>query len=995
MRLFSFSGAPLVVVAVVTASLLASGFAQDAWAKKGRKGGKDRRDKVEAVSDRTDDDDDDSRTDSATDSTTGSATDAGNPTAPAIVDSNTDAMDRAAQQMGPMPGRVMDPLPKLEADDLMAGVAMEQSAGTTNTPTPEDANQLAFETDHLNAHGHDTGANLNLDHLQGNGGLDVPTGAKPSPMFGAKPFTQMMVRFEEFGNAAMGKSSPDGLAKGLPFPAPSSAQGFPDSKALDDFLMQYLGENDEHKYPYPEAYPYPWPTRWANDPDNPDLSDLKLGRYTDMNPWKSPIEKYLGRELITPPAEGRPPGEDWAHQRWDEFLPENYVVTVQTGARDNSGFRDILQRHGYQHGEFGPGGLYHTVYSSEDGGEPLVGSTKGLPIQFHPKMPIQDPQALWTWDGTLPPKLLMARYGEPILLRHYNALPIDPTANYGFGAHTISTHEHNGHNPSESDGYTQSFFFPGQYYDYHWPMILAGHDSINTDATAPRAGTPDGNGGIKKIRGNWRETMSTHWFHDHMLDFTATNVYKGNAAMMNYYSALDRGREPASIEEAESNTGYGCHYANPENVNLCLPSGSGTDWGNRDYDVNLFVKGIAWDADGQLWYNIFNLDGMLGDQMVVNWLFKPYLDVRARRYRFRILNGAVSRYFKIALVEQVEGDGGELAGPPGSGHSYNRVPFFMVANDGNIMEHAVHFDGKKTVAGYTNRRGILPTQSIAERYDIVVDFAAFSPGTKLYMLNLLEHKNGRRPNEEIPIQDVLDGTYKQEIKGGRNRTDTVVSKFLELRVHEYDGVDLSMDPADYVEGKMKMKPLPGFTEEELANAVHREFKFGRSNGTDATPWTIKTDGGAGYNMDPRRLSAAPNLGEDGAGNVEIWHVKSGGGWSHPVHVHFEEGQILSRGREPPPEWEKWAVKDVYRIGRMNDSKLTLSFAIRFREFLGSYMEHCHNTQHEDHAMLLRWDIEHPGQVRVMPTPMPSWDGVGWVPSYALPTFREGMATATQ
>ena len=28
-------------------------------------------------------------------------------------------------------------------------------------------------------------------------------------------------------------------------------------------------------------------------------------------------------------------------------------------------------------------------------------------------------------------------------------------------------------------------------------------------------------------------------------------------------------------------------------------------------------------------------------------------------------------------------------------------------------------------------------------------------------------------------------------------------------------------------------------------------------------------------------------------------------------------------------------------------------AIRFREFAGTYMEHCHNTQHEDHAMLLR------------------------------------------
>jgi hypothetical protein len=52
------------------------------------------------------------------------------------------------------------------------------------------------------------------------------------------------------------------------------------------------------------------------------------------------------------------------------------------------------------------------------------------------------------------------------------------------------------------------------------------------------AATPDGHGGTIKIPGNWRETMSTHWFHEHMLDFTAQNVYKGNAAMMNNYSAI-------------------------------------------------------------------------------------------------------------------------------------------------------------------------------------------------------------------------------------------------------------------------------------------------------------------------------------------------------------------------------------------------------------------------------------------------------------------------
>ncbi len=63
----------------------------------------------------------------------------------------------------------------------------------------------------------------------------------------------------------------------------------------------------------------------------------------------------------------------------------------------------------------------------------------------------------------------MARCGQPILMRHYNALPIDPSANHGFGLHTVSTHEHNGHSPAESDGYTNAFFFPRQYYDHLWP----------------------------------------------------------------------------------------------------------------------------------------------------------------------------------------------------------------------------------------------------------------------------------------------------------------------------------------------------------------------------------------------------------------------------------------------------------------------------------------------------------------------------------------------
>jgi FtsP/CotA-like multicopper oxidase with cupredoxin domain len=511
-----------------------------------------------------------------------------------------------------------------------------------------------------------------------------------------------------------------------------------------------------------------------------------------------------------------------------------------------------------------------------------------------------------------------------------------------------------------------------------------------------------------------------------MLDFTAQNVYKGNAAAMNYYSAIDRGREPADTFEA-SNTiksvgdspkpGYACHYANPGNANLCLPSGSGLDWGNRDYDVNLVVADKAWDANGQLKFNIFNLDGFLGDRITVNWEYKPYLDVRPRRYRFRILDGSVSRDFKIAVVK-------ETTSAISGAKSYTKIPYYMVANDGNIMQHAVPFPNAQSLDA-------LPEIAIGERYDIVVDFAGMAKGTKLYLVNVMEHNDGKGPSNIIPLVDVLgivNGvTTKKPYTADGIKGDPGIGKFLEFRVGDpatQKGgavtasnpalVDYSMNPADYQETVSKttiaidpktkktvtttlavpgkqMIPLNKPTAIELKNAVHRTFEFGRSNGTDLVPWTIKTDNssGGGLGADEHRVSAAPVQGA-----VEIWHITDGGlGWTHPVHAHFEEGQILKRGGVAPPIWEKYARKDLYRVGPMVDSTHSVDIAIRFRDFAGTYVEHCHNTQHEDHAMLLRWDLELPGQTMAIPTPMPDWNGVAYEPSIYLPTAKTGDVIA--
>ncbi|MEJ8837905.1 multicopper oxidase domain-containing protein [Ramlibacter sp. AN1133] len=843
-------------------------------------------------------------------------------------------------------------------------------------------------------------ADENVVQREAQSSFNYPTNGYPSPLFAAQPWTQKLLMFEEFGPEKLDANVEAGTE---PFPRPvtgpapeldptSVARSGPAGTALDGFLAQ--------------AGIAPFPTRESN---------------TSLpNPWKPDVEQFLQRFLVNPPAEGRPSGEGWSHQRWNEFYPQAFFKTAQAGSRSNGGLRDRKQLHEYRFGEFGPGGLYHNT----TGLPGFDGTTRGIPIKIHPAMPVQNRNSVWTFDGTLPPKLLMARYGQPILMRHYNALPIDPSANRGFGLHTISTHEHNGHNPAESDGFANAFFFPGQFYDYRWPLQLAGYDSINTAATDPRAGFPcspgetlwvnDANPGVKScdngrinVRGDWRETMSTHWFHDHMVDFTAQNVYKGNAVMMNYYSALDRGNE-----------------ALDDGVNLRLPSGSAMPWGNRDYDVNLVLADKAWDQQGQLWFNPFNPDGFIGDRMTVNWQWQPTLDVRARRYRFRLLNGSVSRYFAVAVVAECKSGSCEMPGPRGSGVSYKRIPFHLVANDGNLMEHAIPFDGSMDLDGDGDRQdhnAVLPTQAIAERYDIVVDFArhGLKAGDKVYFVNVMEHDTGIIAKKIIPLRSVLSGEYKATQRTRSDGTkewrdgDPVVGPFLQMKVQPYAGVDLSMDPAQYEPARpnkpagRKMIPLwldrgnPADLQ-KLQAARHRTFEFGRSSGTDDMPWTVKTDGGIAYNADPRRISAAPQLatgptdaGAAGDGTTEVWKIKSGGGWSHPVHVHFEEGIVLTRNGAPPPEWEKWARKDVYRVGGDPESTNEMEIAIKFREFAGTYVEHCHNTQHEDTSMLLRWDLEYPGQFQVMPTPLPTWDGVEYAPSVGIPSFRTGDGMGPQ
>ncbi|HEU4596329.1 MAG TPA: multicopper oxidase domain-containing protein, partial [Pyrinomonadaceae bacterium] len=132
------------------------------------------------------------------------------------------------------------------------------------------------------------------------------------------------------------------------------------------------------------------------------------------------------------------------------------------------------------------------------------------------------------------------------------------------------------------------------------------------------------------------------------------------------------------------------------------------------------------------------------------------------------------------------------------------------------------------------------------------------------------------------------------------------------------------------------------------------FNFDRSNGN----WTIN-----GRSMDPEcqevRLRVQKN-------SVEHWVVNnSSGGWQHPAHIHFEEFQFLSINGRPPASTGliQNGRKDVIRLEHNMQTKTFF----RFRDFTGRYPFHCHNVVHEDHAMMLIWEIvDGPGDNKTNP-----------------------------
>jgi FtsP/CotA-like multicopper oxidase with cupredoxin domain len=537
---------------------------------------------------------------------------------------------------------------------------------------------------------------------------------------------------------------------------------------------------------------------------------------------------------------------------------------------------------------------------------------------FHSDPPYNKGSIVWGYDGIFPGPTFESRYGVPILVRIHNGLYDDPEANPtedgkqvpgGFGSARISTHLHNGHTGSESDGNPTDFYPPEppaphlppypesvqsiRFRDHHYPMFRAGLD--------PRV--PSSEPAPNKDDGDPAETVSTLWYHDHSMDHTAENVYKGLVGFHLFFDEVDSGDENDSAPTA-----------------LRLPSG--------DFDIPLLFQDKRFDCNGELFLpsrnEVQTRLGVLGDRFTVNGIIQPKLIVQRRRYRFRFLNAGPSRFYQFFLTLDD-----------------NDQEYVQIGNDESLFENAL------------NVTSVL--LSPAERGDVVIDFGRYTQGQKLILVNRLKMEN----NGFGPLA-TFDGQQKFQDYVTVNQADA--DRILCFEIGG-DAADPSLPP-----GKLRDKPcLPEFTmlapDELKALGNHRSFEFSLDN---SGTWVVNgrpfdpSPAGATHQNDSAALLPVGKLmtprtrlsGED-SHDGEVWTIKNvaRSAWSHPVHIHLEEFHILWRDGKPPRPYEK-VKKDVLSLAPNEEVQIY----IRFRDFLGKYPIHCHNVLHEDHEMMIRFDV---------------------------------------
>ncbi len=239
------------------------------------------------------------------------------------------------------------------------------------------------------------------------------------------------------------------------------------------------------------------------------------------------------------------------------------------------------------------------------------------------------PTEMWTYGGSFPGPTIRRPAGEPTEVTFNHRLPSS--------AGELTVHLHGGHNASDEDGQPGGLTRkqPRSLYCEISPGLSA--KAQGNDLLIPPGG--DRTYSFDLIEDGAPERAAFQWYHDHRLDNTARNIWRGLAGMWIIDDEIDRA--------------------------LPLPVGR--------RDLPLMITDRSFRADNQL-TNPFGgfphapNDQVTGERVLVNGAHLPHHRVGGRRHRLRILNASHFRSYNLQLsngasMTQIAGDGGLLPAP--------------------------------------------------------------------------------------------------------------------------------------------------------------------------------------------------------------------------------------------------------------------------------------------------------------------------------------------
>ena len=384
----------------------------------------------------------------------------------------------------------------------------------------------------------------------------------------------------------------------------------------------------------------------------------------------------------------------------------------------------------------------------------------------------------------------------------------------------------------------------------------------------------------------------TYWFHPHPHGQTGPQVYNGLAGL--FIVEEDRNDMPAV-----------------------------------EYEVPLVIQDRRFDTSNQLVYLENNMMdrmiGFLGNEIIINGQSNTSMTVNKGTYRFRVLNGSNSRIYKLAWS-----DGADLT---------------IIGKDGGLLSKPMDKPYMMLAPG--------------ERIDVWRDFSSEEIGQQI-SLNSLAFDNGA----SMGMMGGRGSRGGGGMMGSRgmmgdesNLTDLYIDNGEPLTLYNFivsdqQGEVLSLPSA--------FEPIDQIDMSEVVNRdAPRQFDFHFQR----MEWLI--------NGKTFEMTEVADWEKVKLNTTEVWEfVNSGSGGGmmsnmmkmpHPVHIHGLQFQIIDRdvSQVSPSVWN--SMKDGFIDEGWQDTFLLLpdmrvTVAMKFEDFTGIFIYHCHNLEHEDMGMMRNYEV---------------------------------------